>query len=104
MMPDAERMIVAQAALDLAAADDGLEIIGAPRGGTTRQGGGSTFRKIDMAAKQGKLISLSWGDLMVMLPRPLYERVLAYVADAEQPSRAEALAAVLERGLPPCSA
>jgi hypothetical protein len=59
----------------------------------------STFRKIDMAVKQGKFVSLSWGELMVMLPRPLYERVLAYATRADHESRAAAMTTLFEAGL-----
>lgn len=79
------------------AADD-LVIIGVPRDAMATQTH-STFRKIDMAAKQGKFVSFSWGDLMVMLPRPLYERVLAFATDPSQESRAAAIIALLEAGL-----
>lgn len=95
---------IAQASLDFGSADDddGLVIIGTPRGAAGKQSH-STFRKIDMAAKQGKLVSLSWGDLMVMLPRSLYERVYAYAVAEHHDSRADALAALFEEGLAACS-
>lgn len=80
------------------AIEDGLVIIGTPRDATGTQSH-STFRKIDMAAKAGKLVSLSWGDIMVMLPRPLYEKVHAYVTRIDQESRAAALMELLEEGL-----
>lgn len=82
--------------------DDDLVIIGTPRDAPVSQSH-STFRKIDMAKKQGNSISLSWGDLMVMLPRPLYERVFAAVTGPDYESRADGLIALLEAGLT-CSA
>lgn len=89
----------AQASMfDSASEDDGLVIIGVPRDTPAPQSH-STFRKIDMAAKQGKYVSFSWGDLMVMLPRDLYEQVLAFATRADQESRAAAITAILEAGL-----
>lgn len=82
--------------------DDDLVIIGVPRDATGTQSH-STFRKIDMAAKQGKLLSFEWGDLMVMLPRPLYDRVFAFAAGPGHDSRAAAIARILIEGLKACS-
>ncbi len=90
-----------QDAIDFPVDDNGLVIIGPARhtAGTQIH---STFRKIDMSVKEGKYVSLSWGDLMVMLPRPLYAAVLAYATRADQESRAAALATLLARGLAEC--
>ena len=78
--------------------DDGLVIIGTPRDAPGTQSH-STFRKIDMASKVGKLISFEWGEIMVMLPRSLYEQVYIYVTKADHESRAAAVIALLEGGL-----
>lgn len=92
----------AQANMFDASPDDGLIIIGTPREQTGQQSH-STFRKIDGAMKQGKFVSLSWGDLMVMLPRDLYEAVFAYAASTERESRAAAISELLTQGLALCS-
>jgi len=77
---------------------DDLIIIGTPRDAKVTQTH-STFRKIEMGAKQSKLLSLEWGDIMVMLPRELYQRVVAYIDTSAQVSKADALIALLESGL-----
>lgn len=82
--------------------DDGLTIIGVARDAPGTQSH-SAFRKIDGAGKAGKFVSFSWGDLMVMLPRSLYEKVFAYAAQPDQESRAAALTSILEQGLTACS-
>ena len=78
--------------------DDGVVIIGTPRDARIVQSH-STFRKIEMGAKRSKLLSLEWGEIMVMLPRQLYERVEEYIARPDQASKADALIALLESGL-----
>lgn len=83
-------------------ADDGLVIIGVPKDVQGTQSH-SAFRKIDGAKSAGKFVSLSWGDIMVMLPRPLYEEVFKHVTNPDQESRAAALTSILEEGLSSCS-
>mgnify|MGYP001570443102 CR=1 FL=1 len=78
--------------------NDGLVIIGIARDAPGTQSH-STFRKIDMASKTGKLISFEWGEIMVMLPRTLYDQFYAHVTHADHESRAAAVIALLEGGL-----
>lgn len=51
----------------------------------------------------GQNVGLQWGDLMVALPRDLYERIWHVVNDARWPSRAEGIAAILTAGVEICS-
>lgn len=91
-----------QLPLDMADDSDGLVIIGTPRDAPGTQSH-STFRKIDMSVKQGKLVSLTWGDLMVMLPRDLYTAIYDHATSPQHESRAAALADLLSQGLAVCS-
>lgn len=95
-------MNIQQIMFDTPDTDDGLVIIGTPRDTEGKQLH-STFRKIDMAAQAGKYVSFSWGDLMVMLPRSLYEQVYIFATADDHESRAAAIAELLTQGLIRCS-